>query len=44
MVLGVLGLYLLWKKAEEKPLKILEGYAQAVQDLQEAARRRLRSS
>ena len=38
-VLGSLGIYLLWRKAQEKPLRILEGYAQAVQDLQEAVRR-----
>ena len=44
LVLGVMGLYLLWKKAEEKPVKILEWYAQAVQDIQEAISRRIRRS
>ncbi len=39
VLLGVLGIYLLWKKAEEKPLKILELYAQAVQDLQDTIRK-----
>lgn len=41
VVLGLLGGYLLWRKAEEKPLGMLERYADAVQALQEAFRRRL---
>ncbi len=41
LVLGGLGVYLLWKKAEERPLKWLERYAEMVQVLQEAARRSL---
>jgi lipopolysaccharide export system permease protein len=39
LVLGALGVFLLVRKAEEKPLKILERYADCVLDLQEWARR-----
>jgi lipopolysaccharide export LptBFGC system permease protein LptF len=42
LVMGALGVYLTWKKAEERPLKVLEAYAQLIQDLQEAIQRRLR--
>jgi lipopolysaccharide export LptBFGC system permease protein LptF len=42
LVMGPAGVYLTWKKAEEKPLKILEAYAQLVEDLQEALKRRLK--
>lgn len=41
IVLGALGVYLLWKKAEEKPLRWLEAYANLVQDLVDWIRRRL---
>jgi lipopolysaccharide export system permease protein len=41
LALGTLGVYLMWRKAEEKPVRILEAYAQLVQDLQTAIRRRL---
>ncbi len=41
LVLGPLGLYLLWKKAEEKPIIILEGTIQAMQRLQEMIQQRL---
>ena len=40
LVLGTMGVYLTWRKAEEKPLKVLDGYAQLVRDLQEAVQRR----
>jgi len=40
LVMGILGLYLLKKKAEEKPLKILESYAEAIQSFQETVRKR----
>jgi len=43
LVMGTLGVYLTWKKAEEKPLKILEAYAQLIQDLQKAVERRLKA-
>jgi lipopolysaccharide export system permease protein len=43
LVMGTLGVYLTWKKAEEKPLKMLEAYAQLIQDLQEAIQRRLKA-
>jgi len=42
LVLGTIGVYLMWRKAEEKPLKMLDAYAQFVRDLQEAIRRRFR--
>ncbi len=42
LVLGTMGVYLTWRKAEEKPLKILDAYAQLVRDLQEAIQSRLR--
>ena len=43
LVMGAAGVYLTRKKAEEKPLKILEAYAQLVQDLQDAVQRRLKA-
>jgi len=43
IVLGALGVYLLWKKAEEKPTKILDAYADAVQRIQDAIRKRVQS-
>jgi lipopolysaccharide export system permease protein len=42
LVLGAMGVYLTWTKAEEKPLKLLEAYAQLVQRTQEAMQRRFR--
>ena len=42
LVLGAMGVYLTWRKAEEKPLRVLEAYAQWVRDIQEALQRRLR--
>jgi lipopolysaccharide export system permease protein len=44
LLLGALGFYLLRRTAEEKSLGILERYAETIQNLQEAIRRRLRSS
>jgi lipopolysaccharide export system permease protein len=41
LVLGSMGVYLTWRKAEEKPLKLLDAYAQLVRDIQEAVQRRL---
>jgi len=41
-VMGVLGVYLLWKKAGERPTRILDVYADAVQRMQEAMKNRLR--
>jgi lipopolysaccharide export LptBFGC system permease protein LptF len=43
LVMGAMGVYLTWRKAEEKPVRLLEAYAQAVQDLQEALRRRFQA-
>jgi lipopolysaccharide export system permease protein len=43
VVMGTLGVYLTWRKAEEKPLKVLEAYAQLIQDLQEAIQRRFKA-
>lgn len=43
LVMGTLGVYLTWRKAEEKPVRLLEVYAQTVQDLQEALRRRFQA-
>ena len=43
LVLGTMGVYLTWRKAEEKPLKVLDAYAQLVRDLQEAVQRRFRN-
>ena len=40
LILGTMGIYLTWKKAEEKPSKILEAYAQLTRDLREAVHRR----
>jgi len=40
LVLGALGGLLLWKKAAERPTRILDGYADAVQRVQEAVRAR----
>ena len=40
LVLGVLGVALLWKKAAERPTRILDGYADAVHWLQETIRNR----
>jgi lipopolysaccharide export system permease protein len=42
LVLGTMGVYLTWRKAEEKPLKVLDAYAQLVRNLQEAVQRRFR--
>ena len=42
LVLGTMGVYLTWRKAEEKPLKLLDAYAQLVRDIQEAVQRRFR--
>ena len=42
LVLGTLGVYLLLKKAEERPLKILERYADAVLDLEAWIRKVIR--
>jgi hypothetical protein len=44
LILGTMGVYLTWRKAEEKPLKILDAYAQLVRDVQEGLRRRLRGT
>jgi lipopolysaccharide export LptBFGC system permease protein LptF len=44
LVLGTMGVYLTWRKAEEKPLKVLDAYAQLVRDVQEGLRRRLRGT
>ena len=43
LVLGAMGVYLTWRKAEEKPLKVLDAYAQLVRDLQDALQRRFRA-
>jgi lipopolysaccharide export system permease protein len=43
LVMGTLGLYLTWRKAEEKPLKALEAYAQLVQDIQDVVQKRLKA-
>ena len=43
LVLGVMGVYLTWRKAEEKPLRFLDAYAQLIRDLQEAVQRRLKA-
>ena len=40
LVLGVLGVMLLWKRAAERPSRVLDGYANAVQRLQEVLRNR----
>jgi lipopolysaccharide export system permease protein len=42
LVLGTMGVYLTWRKAEEKPLRVLDAYAQLVRDIQEAIQRRFR--
>ncbi len=42
LVLGTMGVYLTWRKAEEKPLKVLDAYAQLVRDIQDAIQSRLR--
>jgi len=39
LVLGALGVYLLWKKAGERPTRILDRYADAVQVLGETVQR-----
>jgi lipopolysaccharide export system permease protein len=39
IVMGTLGVYLLWKKAEEKPTRILDRYAAAIQGGQDLLRR-----
>jgi lipopolysaccharide export LptBFGC system permease protein LptF len=39
IVLGLLGVYLLWKKAEEKPTRILDSYANSIQAIQETLQR-----
>ncbi len=44
LVMGGLGGYLLWKKAGERPTRLLDGYADAVLRLQELLKRRLRRS
>jgi lipopolysaccharide export system permease protein len=44
LLLGTMGVYLTWRKAQEKPLKALEAYAQLVRDLQEGIQRRFRGS
>jgi lipopolysaccharide export system permease protein len=44
LVLGTMGVYLTWRKAEEKPLRLLDAYAQLVRDIQEAVRRRFREN
>ncbi len=43
LVMGALGVYLTWRKAEERPVRLLEAYAQGVQDLQRALRRRFQA-
>jgi len=43
LVLGTMGVYLTWRKAEEKPLKVLDAYAQLVRDLQEAVQQRFQN-
>ena len=43
LVLGTLGAYLTWRKAEEKPLKVLDAYTQLVRDIQESVPRRFRN-
>jgi lipopolysaccharide export system permease protein len=43
LILGTLGGYLTWRKAEEKPLKVLDAYAQLIRDIQEAVQRRFRN-
>jgi len=43
LVLGTMGGYLTWRKAEEKPLKVLDAYAQLVRDTQEALQRRFQN-
>jgi lipopolysaccharide export system permease protein len=42
LVLGTMGVYLTWRKAEEKPLRVLDAYAQLVRDLQETVQQRFR--
>jgi len=42
LILGTMGVYLTWRKAEEKPLKVLDAYSQLVRDIQEAVQRRFR--
>ena len=42
LIMGTLGIYLLWKKAEEKPVKILESMLQAFQGLQDAVKQKLK--
>jgi hypothetical protein len=37
-----MGVYLTWRKAEEKPLRVLDAYAQLVRDIQEAVQQRFR--
>ncbi len=44
LILGAMGIYLTWKKAEEKPSRILEAYAQFTRDLQIAVHRRFGGS
>ena len=43
LVLGALGIYLLWKKAAEKPTRILDGYAQSIQWIQDVIRKRVQT-
>jgi len=41
LIMGALGIYLLWKKAEEKPMNIIDGIFQALQGFKEAVRQKL---
>jgi lipopolysaccharide export system permease protein len=41
LVLGAFGGYLLWKKAGERPTRILDGYAEVVQHLQDMIKKLL---